>query len=138
VDLPAAGLSPPRFASGFTFVMATGIVSVGARMLGVPDVDVVLFALNVAAFAVLCAVTGLELVRCPAALVHELTDHRRGVRFLAIVAATCVLGAQVLMIGGSVPIATAGRRLAVGRRGAAVDRRADRAALGPLASAAAP
>jgi tellurite resistance protein TehA-like permease len=36
----------------------------------------------------------------------EIADHRHGADSLAIVAATCVLGAQMVLIGHSVPIAT--------------------------------
>jgi tellurite resistance protein TehA-like permease len=87
--------------------MATGIVSISARLLGVSFVGTALFAVNVAAYAVLCLLTVLRLVRRPQAVRSELADHRTGPAVLAIVAATCVLGAQTILIGGSVAIASA-------------------------------
>lgn len=86
--------------------MATGIVSISARLLGVALVDTALFAINVAAYAILWALIVLRLVRQPQAVRSELTDHRSGPAVLAIVAATCVLGAQTILIGGSVVIAS--------------------------------
>jgi tellurite resistance protein TehA-like permease len=98
-------MAPP--VSSFALVMATGIVSISARLLGVSLVDTALFAINVAAYSVLWLLIVLRLVRQPQALRSELTDHRSGPAVLAIVAATCVLGAQTVLIGGSVVIASA-------------------------------
>jgi tellurite resistance protein TehA-like permease len=92
--------------SSFAVVMATGIVSLGARLLGVAVVDVVLFAFNVAAYVVLWLLTGLRLARYRPALLRDLVDHQNGVGFLTIVAGTCVLGAQALLIGDSPLVAS--------------------------------
>lgn len=94
-------------AASFAAVMATGIVSLCAQLLGVPAVDVGLFAINGVLYVALCLLTVLRLARAPAGVLAELGDHRRGAGFLAIVAATCVLGAQTILIADSVVIATA-------------------------------
>ncbi len=95
-------LSPSYFA----FVMATGIVSLGARLLGMDVVAVALFVLNIGAYAVLWLLTALRLLRHRAELLSDLIDHQRGFGFLTIVAGTCVLGAQAILIGHRFAIAT--------------------------------
>jgi tellurite resistance protein TehA-like permease len=96
-------LSPSYFA----LVMATGIVSIGAHQLGVTVVDVGLFAFNIVAYVVLVVLTAMRLIRHRRDFVADLTDHGRAFGFLTIVAGTCVLGAQMILIADSVAIATA-------------------------------
>jgi tellurite resistance protein TehA-like permease len=98
LDAELEGLS----SSSFALVMATGIVSIGAHLLDVAIVDVALFAVNIAAYLTLWLLTGLRLARHRAAFLRDLTDHQRGVGFLTIVAGTCVLGAQMILIAHSV------------------------------------
>ncbi len=92
--------------SYFALVMATGIVSIGADQLGVAGVGVVLFALNIVAYAVLVVLTAARLLRHRAAFVADLTDHGLAFGFLTMVAGTCVLGAQVIVIAENFAIAT--------------------------------
>jgi tellurite resistance protein TehA-like permease len=101
-DAELEGLSPSYFA----LVMATGIVSLGARLLGVAGVDVALFAINIVAYLTLWALSALRLARHRDALLRDLTDHRRAVGFLTMVAGSCVLGAETILIAHSVAIAT--------------------------------
>ncbi len=54
-----ASLSPAYFG----MVMATGIVSIGAQLLGHPMLARGLFALNLVAYAVLCVLNVLRVVR---------------------------------------------------------------------------
>jgi tellurite resistance protein TehA-like permease len=103
VDAQARALSPSYFA----LVMATGIVSIGAHLLGVDGVDVALFAINVAAYVTLWALTAIRLARHRDALLSDLTDHQRTVGFLTVVAGTCVLGVEMILIAHSYAIATA-------------------------------
>jgi tellurite resistance protein TehA-like permease len=101
-DRELSGLSPSYFA----LVMATGIVSIGAHLLHVPVVDVVLFAVNIGAYVVLWVLTGMRLIRHRRSLLDDLTNHRRALGFLTIVAGTCVLGAQMIVIAHDYAIAT--------------------------------
>jgi tellurite resistance protein TehA-like permease len=101
-DRELSGLSPSYFA----LVMATGIVSIGAHLLDVPVVDVVLFAVNIGAYVVLWVLTGMRLIRHRRSLLDDLTNHRRALGFLTIVAGTCVLGAQMIVIAHDYAIAT--------------------------------
>jgi tellurite resistance protein TehA-like permease len=100
-DHELARLSPAYFA----LVMATGIVSVGAHLLSVPVLDVALFVVNIGAYLVLWVLTILRLSRHRSALVDDLMNHRRTFGFLTTVAGTCVLGAQVVLIGHDFAIA---------------------------------
>jgi tellurite resistance protein TehA-like permease len=101
-DRELSGLSPSYFA----LVMATGIVSIGAHLLDVPVVDVVLFAVNIGAYVVLWVLTALRLIRHRRSLLDDLTNHRQALGFLTIVAGTCVLGAQMIVIAHDYAIAT--------------------------------
>lgn len=98
-----AGLSPAYFG----MVMATGIVSLAAAMLGLPRVASLLFTLNVAVYAGLWILYGLRLWRHRRAFFDDLSDHLRGPGFFTAVAATSVLGAQFVSLDGRLRIAGA-------------------------------
>jgi tellurite resistance protein TehA-like permease len=102
VDAQITGLSPSYFA----LVMATGIASIAAHLLGVGFIDVALFVINIAAYLILWALSAVRLARHRAAMLADLIDHRRAVGFFTIVAATAVLGAQTILIAHNLPIAT--------------------------------
>jgi tellurite resistance protein TehA-like permease len=101
-DGEIARLSPSYFA----LVMASGIVSIGAHLLGVAVVDIALFAINIAAYLTLWVLVVLRVARHPSAFLRDLTDHQRGVGFFTMVAGTCVLGAQMIVIADSLTVAT--------------------------------
>ena len=68
-----------RFPPGhFAFVMATGIVSLAAHLQEVPLIPAALFALNLAAYPALLAITLARLLRHPSALLRDLADHAVG------------------------------------------------------------
>ena len=95
-------LSPAYFA----LVMATGVVSIGAWDLGFPFLATGLFAVNLAAYAVLACLTILRSIRYPQLFFADMTDHRRGPGFLTAVAGSCILGTQFLLLARSVTAAT--------------------------------
>jgi tellurite resistance protein TehA-like permease len=101
VDRAAADLS----SSYFALVMATGIVSVGAHLLDVDAVAVALYAFNIAAYIVLWVLTIVRVARHRAALLGDLTDHRVAFGFFTIVAGTCVLGTETILIADHFTIA---------------------------------
>jgi tellurite resistance protein TehA-like permease len=84
----------------FALVMATGIVAIAAALLGIPFVAVPLFWLNVVAYGSLWLLTLLRLTWFPRLLFTDLIDHTRGPGFFTVVAATCVLGNDFVIIGG--------------------------------------
>jgi tellurite resistance protein TehA-like permease len=96
------GLSPAYFA----MVMATGIVSIAAHLYDMPAVAKILFDGNVVAYFVLLALTGLRLLWHPRAFFADVADHQRGPGNLTLVAGSCVLGSQFVLIADDPVIAT--------------------------------
>jgi tellurite resistance protein TehA-like permease len=96
-----AGLHPAYFA----LVMATGIVSIACELLGVRSLAVMLLWGNSVFYAALWVLTGFRLARFPDRLRADLTHHGRAVGFFTIVAGTCVLGSQWIVIAGAWQIA---------------------------------
>jgi tellurite resistance protein TehA-like permease len=84
----------------FAFVMATGIVSIAARLVGLGPVSSVLFCVNLVAFPVLAALFAVRLLCDPAVMLADLSDHRRAPRTLTTVAAACVFGNEVALASG--------------------------------------
>jgi tellurite resistance protein TehA-like permease len=83
----------------FALVMATGIVSIAAQLLQIPFVPRILLAINLAAYAVLWVLTIVRIGRFPREVFADLIDHQRGVGFFTMVAATSVLGSQLVIVG---------------------------------------
>jgi tellurite resistance protein TehA-like permease len=88
------GLSPAYFA----MVMATGIVSLAGHVLGLPRLAGALFRLNIAAYAVIWALTALRLAWYPRELGRDLIDHGRAPGFFTTVAASGMLGSQFVLL----------------------------------------
>jgi tellurite resistance protein TehA-like permease len=91
---PIAGLHPASFA----MVMATGIVSIAAHLRGMAAFALPLLWLNVFLYVVLWFLTIVRVVRYGDRFVADLCDHNRCVGFFTIVAATCVLGNQFVVV----------------------------------------
>lgn len=87
--------------------MATGIVSIAAKLVGIPVVPSLLFVVNIVAFAVLWVLTVLRIVRFPRDVFRDLIDHQRGVGFFTAVAGTSVLGSQLVIFAGDFRFALA-------------------------------
>ncbi len=94
---------PPAY---FALVMATGIVSIAARDFDLPALALALFAFNLAAYAALVLLTGLRMLRYPRLFFADMTDHRLGPGFFTAVAASCILGTQLLLLAHSLAGAT--------------------------------
>lgn len=84
----------------FAMVMATGIVSVAAHLLGLEPVAQALLAVNVIAYPVLWLLTIARALFHPRELLADLVDHQRGVGFFTVVAGTSVLGVQLVLVRG--------------------------------------
>lgn len=89
----------------FALVMATGIVSIAASLTGFPTLGAALLPVNTIVAAVLAFMTAVRCVRFPERVVADAFDHRRAFGFFTTVAATAVLGSQVLYFTGSHPVA---------------------------------
>jgi tellurite resistance protein TehA-like permease len=98
-----ADLSPAYFA----MVMATGIVSLSAHMLGMTRLSSALLALNVAVYGTLWALNILRIRWFTKRVIVDLTDHQRGPGFFTAVAGSCILGSQFVLIAGNYHAAVA-------------------------------
>ncbi len=78
--------------------MATGIISLAAFYFGWSWTSGFLFHLNQAAYAVLWILTLVRLIWFRPLLIADLVNHSRGSGFFTIVAGTCVLGTQVIVL----------------------------------------
>jgi tellurite resistance protein TehA-like permease len=87
------------FPGYFALVMATGIVSTAAHLLGHDRIGWALLAINLIAYPTLWIVTLARLACFPMAMVADFTSHSRGPSFLTMVAATGVLGEQFAIYG---------------------------------------
>lgn len=84
--------------SAFSIVMATGIVSTAPVLFGLPSLAWALLIVNIAAFA---AIVGLSLMRLgmvPGRVVADFRRHSSTPDFFTLVAGTCVLGSQFVLV----------------------------------------
>jgi tellurite resistance protein TehA-like permease len=84
----------------FALVMATGIVSLAAQLIGYRPVALALFALNIVFYAVLVVFAVLRVVRYGERVRADLFNHTRSFGFFTAVAGTEVMGSQWLLVGG--------------------------------------
>ncbi len=79
--------------------MATGIVSIASDRAGFRTIAATLMWLNGGQYLVLWILTAWRLLRYRRALVDDFTDHRRAPGFFSAVAATSVMGNQLIITG---------------------------------------
>lgn len=87
-------LSPGYFA----LVMATGIISIAAFLMGMEWIAFALFGINNIFFIILWTLTILRLIWFPKEVISDMTDHMKGPGFFTFVAGTCVLGSQYILL----------------------------------------
>lgn len=85
----------------FGLVMATGVVSLAVYWLDMRYLGRALFWLNVPCYVILLALNLARAWRFPSAFFGDLIDHRQGPGFFTFVAASCILGSQVMTIPDS-------------------------------------
>ncbi len=83
--------------------MATGIVSIAAYLHGMATVAWSLFQINKAAYLILCLMV-LARLGYWRRLAADLASHSRGAGFLTLVAGTCVLGSQFVLVAGKMGV----------------------------------
>lgn len=86
------------FPGYFALVMATGIVSIGAHLLHLDGIARSLFWLNAFFFTVLLTAFFLRVLLFLPRIAGEFTDHQKGPAHFTLVAGTCILGNQVMVI----------------------------------------
>lgn len=101
VDQAISNLYPGYFA----LVMATGIISIATYQLKMHWVSESLFQINKVAYVVLWFMAGTRFIFYRHYFMRDLIDHIRGPGFLTIVAGTCVLGGQFVIISHNYQIA---------------------------------
>jgi tellurite resistance protein TehA-like permease len=89
------------FPGYFALVMATAAVSIASLLLGYSRIAHLLVPLNWLFYLVLCGLTVLRLIRFPGAVARDLFDHQRAPGFFTLVAGTCVLATQTIIVGGN-------------------------------------
>jgi tellurite resistance protein TehA-like permease len=89
-----AGMSPAYFG----MVMATGILSLAAYLLGMSGVAQALFQLNIVVYVALWFLTMLRMAHFPQRFFGDMVDHLRGPGFFTTVASTGVLGSQFVVL----------------------------------------
>jgi tellurite resistance protein TehA-like permease len=93
------------FPAYFALVMATGIISIACHLLAMDFLAVPLFYLNQLFYVVLWMFILVRIVRYPARLISDLSNHRLGTGFLTLVAGTNVLGSQFVILTSNQTIA---------------------------------
>jgi tellurite resistance protein TehA-like permease len=88
-------------------VMATGIVSLAAHLLGYPRLARALWFANIGFYAALMTLTVARVVRFPRLFFADMVDHLRGPGFFTTVAASSILGSQFVILGGNDRVGTA-------------------------------
>jgi len=96
-----AGLPPAYFA----LVMSTGIVSIACHLSGFQFLALSLFWLNVGFYVILWQLSFIRLIFYYSELLADFRSYSRGFGFLTIVAGTCILGNQFIILMGSPRIA---------------------------------
>ncbi len=102
VEQGIAALHPGYFA----LVMATGIVSIASYLLEMEMVAWILFRINEAAYMLLWLLMLVRLLRYFPRVKADLTSHSLGPGFFTMVAGTCVLGSQFVILAGDTATAS--------------------------------
>lgn len=95
---------PPSY---FALVMATGVNSVGCYLLGMEVIANWMFWLNISFYLILCTMFLLRFAWYRKEFLADFFDHAKGPGFFTIVAATCILGTQFVIIQNNYSIALA-------------------------------
>jgi len=88
------------FPGYFALVMATGIVSIAAHLLRMETIAFALLFVNIAAYAILGLLLLIRAVRFFSLVKADISNHVRGPGFFTVVAGTCVLGSQLVIVAG--------------------------------------
>ena len=93
------------FPGYFALVMATGIISTATFLLGMKWLAWLLLVINLIAYAVLSFLLMIRVIGFYPRVKADLTDHTRGPGFFTVIAGTCVLGSQLLIVAGRYQVA---------------------------------
>lgn len=82
----------------FSLVMATGILGTACQLLGIPALPKLLLWINLPAYGLLWLLTVLRILFQTRAFAADWADHGRGPGFFTTVAATSVVGVQLVVL----------------------------------------
>ena len=85
---------PPAY---FALVMATGIISIAAKLEGMVLLGEAMFFLNLFFFGILAVLFTIRLVRHPVLVWDDFLDYQKAPGFFTLVAALCILGNQLIV-----------------------------------------
>jgi tellurite resistance protein TehA-like permease len=102
IERTVANLFPGYFA----LVMATGIISIAAHLLEMNLPAKILLFVNLLAYPILGILFLIRLTAFFPRVKADVTDHVRGPGFFTVVAGTCVLGSQLVIVAGQPEWAT--------------------------------
>ena len=97
-----AELSP----SYFSLVMATGIISMGMSFSGFPTLAKSLFYFNMVAYIALVILFVLKMILHGGIMLSDFRDNRKNMGFLTFVAASCILGNELVVLFDHLSAAT--------------------------------
>lgn len=89
------------FSGYFALVMATGIVSIAAFLLQMTLIAQVLLVINIVAYMVLWFLTLWRFFFYFPRMLADIKSHARGPGFFTLIAGTCVLGTQLIVLTSS-------------------------------------
>lgn len=90
------------FPGYFALVMATGALSIGTFSLGMVLISKVLLYINVTAYLMLWLLTIIRIINYFPRVISDLTSHVRGPGFFTLVAGTCILGSQLIIVANHI------------------------------------
>jgi tellurite resistance protein TehA-like permease len=99
--------SETLFPGYFALVMATGVVAIALFLVGYRTPAHALVWVNWVFYCCLWLLTAIRLARFRVRLVEDLFNHQRAPGFFTLVAGTCVLGTQNMVVNGAAAIANA-------------------------------
>ena len=91
----------------FSFVMATGIVSIAVFQQQMPMVPQMLFVVNKLSYAVLALLIIFRTLFYPRDVLADMISPSRAPSLFTITAATCILGSQILLFSGPLSVGIA-------------------------------
>jgi tellurite resistance protein TehA-like permease len=91
--------------SAFALVMSTGIVSIAAYLLQFEKVSQLLFLVNKIGFVLLILLLLLRVIFFFTEVSSDLSSHAKGAGFLTIVAGTCLVGMQYVLLSQNFSVA---------------------------------
>lgn len=86
-------------------VMATGTMSIACQVLGLQWLAWPLFMINCVAYLCFIGLYACRLAWYPRAVVHDLLHHKTSAGFFTIVASTCIVGSQFILVAHNYTIA---------------------------------